>query len=59
MYNDIPRQMRAHDHIATINGRYDFGNLGNLREAAPDIIPIPFETWLRCAWAPVVPVTNP
>jgi hypothetical protein len=55
---DIPRQMRAHDHIATCNERYDFPFPGNLRASARgrDVQPIPFETWLRTVWANV-PVT--
>jgi hypothetical protein len=60
MYDDVPRQMRAHDHLATINGRYDFTAPGNLRNAnsTRDIVPVRFETWLRSVWARHVPVTS-
>ncbi|KIW03570.1 uncharacterized protein PV09_05325 [Verruconis gallopava] len=61
MFNDIPRQMRAHDHLATINGRYVFSAPGNLRNSAitRDIVPVRFETWLRSVWAGHVHVTEP
>ena len=60
MVGDVPRQMRAQDHLATINGRYDFPAPGNLRNSSrtQDINPIPFQAWLRSVWANEVPVTQ-
>jgi hypothetical protein len=56
---DIPRQMRAHDLIATVNGRYDFPFPGNLRGSSRgrDVRPLAFEDWLRTVWANI-PVTQ-
>ncbi|TID18395.1 NAD(P)-binding protein [Venturia nashicola] len=53
MLGDVARQMRAHDHLETINGRYDIGAPGNLRgfQETRDIVPITFEAWLRAVWA--------
>ncbi|KAF2432718.1 NAD(P)-binding protein [Tothia fuscella] len=55
---DVPQEMRVHDLIATVNGRYDFPFPGNLREShlTRDIRPITFETWLRNVWGNIVPV---
>jgi hypothetical protein len=51
--------MRAHDLIATANGRYDFAYPGNLRTSSRgrDVRPLSFEDWLRNVWANV-PVTQ-
>jgi len=51
---DVPRTMRAHDHIATAMGRYNFNAPGTLNRAnGRRITPIPFEDWLRQVWANV------
>ncbi|QDS76047.1 hypothetical protein FKW77_005445 [Venturia effusa] len=52
-YDDIPRQMRACDHLETIHGRYDIPAPGNLRafQETSDIEPLSFEDWLRAVWA--------
>lgn len=58
---DIPRQMRAHDHLETINGRYDITAPGNLRgsQETRDIIPATFEDWLRVVWANIPISSSP
>ncbi|KAE9972368.1 hypothetical protein EG328_005060 [Venturia inaequalis] len=58
---DIPRQMRAHDHLETINGRYDTTAPGNLRgsQETGDIIPATFEDWLRVVWANIPVSSSP
>jgi hypothetical protein len=50
---DVHRIMRAHDHIATAEGRYDFAAPGSLNRSRQcnDIAPIKFEDWLRRVWA--------
>jgi len=51
---DVPRIQRAHDHIATTQGRYNFNAPGTLNRArGRRITPISFEQWLRRVWANV------
>ena len=51
---DVPRTMRAHDHLATALGRYNFNAPGNLNRAhGRRITPITFEDWLQRVWANV------
>ncbi|KAF2397639.1 NAD(P)-binding protein [Trichodelitschia bisporula] len=56
---DGARIARAHDHIATVGGRYDFQAPGTMRTMSRcrDIVPLAFEAWLRSVWS-THPVSN-
>lgn len=49
--NDWPRQMRAQNHLATTQHRFDFTQ-PNLNAAFPEVEPEEFGEWLARVWAP-------
>lgn len=47
--NDVPRQMRALNHIATALGRFDFDS-ATLNRRFRNVRPVRFRDWLENAW---------
>jgi hypothetical protein len=47
---DLPRQMRAVEHMATVNGRYNFSRPGNLNQVFEDHEMTAFEDFLHHHW---------